>query len=730
MLTHLTFIAPFVGADADDTAFAITTLNLLGRPTQADALIKEFEAPTHFRTYSLERNPSLSANCNVLNGLLHVPNPNNNIQQVEKCARFLCEEWWQADGPLEDKWNLTAQYPTMLLVQSLLKLVHVWEQGDLSGLDMQLLTDRIIIVLYQALVRTLQTQQEAGSWGNGFEATAYAVITLASLASLPFAQIIRPQIDLAIENGRKHLMTRPADSPLEHLWIEKVTYGSPYLAQAYVLNALNISTPTYAFGEKVFGLAAVHPKAVMKFSEFWSQIPNYHGTPKWQIQASIVEAYLYLPMLKKRRLDVFPRQDMDEDKYLEYIPITWTTANNREGTFLSTNYIWEMIALSLLTYQADEYMEAVVGKYYAEEMDLVVDMIDGVFETLGQEVTDIKEPLEEQVIQTKVETGPAAGESPVEAVAAFAMPDTPVESEIEAPLVTDAATSVLLPEAIPLPDQSAIEADNLSLKSNEHSETSDHHGSTDSGYDTAAASMIQETKPEMHTPARPSLEEVAGPIRKFLEHLLLHPTVLSSSEFDQLRLKRELRIYLLAHLTQTDDNVRYGAQALPSDKSVAFKSATTSYFSWVQSTSADHTSCPCAFAFVNCLLSKDGKDCFKTVEEKYVAEDLCRHLAVTCRQYNDYGSVARDRDEKNVNSINFPEFFWKGEETTDQSLKDELYAVARYEKQKLEIAVAELERLCGKDGRGRLAEAVKMFVNLTDTYGQIYILRDIASRMH
>jgi hypothetical protein len=83
---------------------ALTTLNLLGFPTGADALIKEFEAPTHFRTYSLERNPSLSANCNVLNALLHVPNPDTCISQIEKCTRFLCEQWWNIIGRLEDKW--------------------------------------------------------------------------------------------------------------------------------------------------------------------------------------------------------------------------------------------------------------------------------------------------------------------------------------------------------------------------------------------------------------------------------------------------------------------------------------------------------------------------------------------------------------------------------------------------------------------------------------------------
>lgn len=31
-------------------------------------------------------------------------------------------------------------------------------------------------------------------------------------------------------------------------------------------------------------------------------------------------------------------------------------------------------------------------------------------------------------------------------------------------------------------------------------------------------------------------------------------------------------------------------------------------------------------------------------------------LATMCRQYNDYGSIVQDRAEKNLNSVNFPDF--------------------------------------------------------------------------
>jgi len=226
----------------------------------------------------------------------------------------------------------------------------------------------------------------------------------------------------------------------------------------------------------------------------------------------------------------------------------------------------------------------------------------------------------------------------------------------------------------------------------------------------------------------PSLKDVATVLKKFATHILHHPKVLAASAFDRARVARELKIYLLAHIQQTADNTLFSAQALPEDSSVPYGSPNSSYYSWVQTTSSDHTSCPFAFAFVNCLLSKNGKDFFPTAEEKYVGEDLCRQLAVTCRQYNDYGSVPRDRAEKNLNSINFPEFY-NTSKVEDSQLKGELYRIAMFEKRKLDMSVATLEDLCKSRGRERVSEAVKMFVNVTDSYGQIYMIRDIASRM-
>ena len=96
--------APFVGSDADDTAKTIMAMNLLGKPTMPRALIQAYESKEYFITYPGERTPSFSVNCNVLDTLLHSPNPSDFIVQIEKTAHYLCKRWYELNDPIMDKW--------------------------------------------------------------------------------------------------------------------------------------------------------------------------------------------------------------------------------------------------------------------------------------------------------------------------------------------------------------------------------------------------------------------------------------------------------------------------------------------------------------------------------------------------------------------------------------------------------------------------------------------------
>lgn len=64
------------------------------------------------------------------------------------------------------------------------------------------------------------------------------------------------------------------------------------------------------------------------------------------------------------RFGIFPRKGIAKDSYLEYIPITWIACNNLTGGPLSTEILETMIRISILNYQADEYMEIIVKEQY------------------------------------------------------------------------------------------------------------------------------------------------------------------------------------------------------------------------------------------------------------------------------------------------------------------------------------------------------------------------------
>jgi len=94
--------APNLLPDPDDTAKTILSLNLIGIPASATKMIAKFEADDHFKTYSRERNPNFSANCNVLCSLLYMTDPDLYVDQISKAATFIRNCCWEES--LKDKW--------------------------------------------------------------------------------------------------------------------------------------------------------------------------------------------------------------------------------------------------------------------------------------------------------------------------------------------------------------------------------------------------------------------------------------------------------------------------------------------------------------------------------------------------------------------------------------------------------------------------------------------------
>jgi hypothetical protein len=94
--------APGSFPDADDTAKGITALRILGKSDNVNGLIQTFETAEHFKTYPGERNPSFSANCNVLICLLQLEDASLYASQIAKAISFVSAQAFQTN--VNEKW--------------------------------------------------------------------------------------------------------------------------------------------------------------------------------------------------------------------------------------------------------------------------------------------------------------------------------------------------------------------------------------------------------------------------------------------------------------------------------------------------------------------------------------------------------------------------------------------------------------------------------------------------
>ncbi|KAK3485191.1 uncharacterized protein B0T23DRAFT_436094 [Neurospora hispaniola] len=737
--------------DADDTARAIMALRHLGTKVGVESLIRTFEANDHFRTYEGERNPSISANCNVLSCLLMMDDPTVYAQQIVKTAKFLCEQVYT--DSVREKWHINELYWMMLLSQSLATLFDTMAANpSLEASIFQLapeLQEQIPMTSLHVLTKVLGSQGLDGSWANGIaEVTAYGILTLSWLSHLPWIQQLGRMhgvnfITASIESGKAFLEAHKHDwKKGQYLWIEKVTYASPVLCEAYCLAAAVIPVPdftgltgdvdgqvVYRTKESLFVSEGLL-KGVLKAGQLMSLTPLFRDLAPQLLRVAEMQACYALGFLQRKRkeLGIFPATGGDE-KYMAFIPLTWTASNalrvqatagygHGHSGGLSNYVLQEMMVLSMLNYQVDEYMETAVERDFLGFYSGSWGSLEAVREAIGQVFEEFAPPGRKRSIW----------------------------------------------------------------------------GDAD------------------HTPT--NLKEIRSTLSRYVRHILLHPAVRSAPASVQARLRNEMHTFLLAHVQHAADNIHFAAASnqacqvdnlnsweretglpsppitephdpsspppskrrrLASSSSSSYSSSShktqeqqpkifaptdsRTFYSWVRTTSADHTSCPFSFTFYTCLLSHSHPYNSNKTENlfnqdartSYVAEAMVRSLASLCRMYNDYGSIARDASEGNLNSVNFAEFhlataggagkraygsIGKGccsdgnqnggeeeeEEEKKKKAKEELMWVAEYERRGLERTLGELGGLVGN---GEMMEKVKLFVDVTDLYGQIYVVRDI-----
>lgn len=562
--------------------------------------------------------------------------------------------------------NQSHLYSNMLMVQALTDFLAAVDQEILPSLMDEAEGAKVTVCLFQACLRTLLGQHEDGSWNRSQEQTAYAVLTLTQARSLSFCRHLQSEIQSAIGKALAFILGERCASegvsslPPEFLWTEKVSYASPLLTEAYRIAALKSAGSIMKASGGNVGYSIAHEINANRMKQhvrLFQETPLFTSVPEWQLRASFIEGHLFLPIVNEHRLDVFPRKNMDpDDDYIGLIPFTWTASSNKDTTFASPAWLYAMMMVSVVDYQADEFMEAVAGLEFANDLPGLVDLIQ----------------------------------------------------EILAPFKTEPAspTTTLLQE---------------SGNSRRSLGNSDMDG----------------------------VKEVRACLRRFACFFLDHPAVRNAHEDDRATAWREVHNYLVAHVRHTADNIRLNSQ----EQRKWYVSRKMPYYHWIQSN--DDIACPITFGFVTCLVpylvgnpqvervlsSAQCEDdaaleksdaSFDSVEAKYYADDLCRHITNVTRIYNDCGSVARDAAEKNLNSVNFPEFAL----TASGSEKLALCALGEYERACCQVAFAQLQTAMLRTAatsaeraqKRRRLDVWQVFLNTADLYGQIYVVRDFTAR--
>ena len=271
----------------------------------------------------------------------------------------------------------------MLMVEVFVHLIQLWARGCVPVPDDPAIQDKVIICLFQALTRTLHTQKSNGSWGSGgCETTAYAIITLKRLSSFTSAPMIRTQLTNAIESGRRYLSKnfRPFSEP-DHIWTGKTTSGSSVLYQAYIMAALQapMSKQSSPSIESHFEI----PLAKITIqTKYYAKQAWFANVPEWLIQACLVESRLFLPQIRIVRYAVFSSDNLGEDSHFESIPFSWIVASNLDNRAIGAEFLYQMMILSVLARQLDEYIDGTVHESFSGCLFEVEDIIYSVFQEL------------------------------------------------------------------------------------------------------------------------------------------------------------------------------------------------------------------------------------------------------------------------------------------------------------------------------------------------------------
>jgi len=240
------------------------------------------------------------------------------------------------------------------------------------------------------------------------------------------------------------------------------------------------------------------------------------------------------------------------------------------------------------------------------------------------------------------------------------------------------------------------------------------------------------------------LQDAIIVFRNFATYIYSYPRVSSASQTEHLDLYAETQSYLLSHVIQLEDNARLAQQpnSTPTsnnpDPRTRFLSPRIPYHTWLNTIGAGHISGPWSFAFFTCVMSGSvrhgGTDTFQTMKQKLIAHSMNAHIGAFCRMYNDYGSIARDREESNLNSLNFPEFFFSEGQDDDgergfEKAKKTLLESAVHERKRANQEMQELCEILEKEGmEGKdISRCLRVYMGTCEQFSDMYLTKDVTN---
>ena len=418
----------------------------------------------------------------------------------------------------------------MLLAEALTRLLCLWDIGRLNHIPDLLLRERIPVILAQILNQTLFSQTTNGGWGSeySFETTAYGLLTLKTMVSIPWHGLLHESIMSAIRAGEHLLSQAESDwAKPTHVWIGKVMYGSSTLSEAYCLAAMNRRPkPLHEWSHKIANMVDLPEPMVRRLVNFFSTLESFQNEPMWKIKASAVEAVMFLPQLKSTKVDIFPRPKEAKDEYLVFLAFTWVSVNNIHSLDLQADLLLTMMVHSASLNHLDEYMDGALASFSEAE--------------LGQYKHIIHDLCAPKLSE-----------------------DTPQKEQ--------------------RPDISATTSgSNHSLCDNARVGT-DERPTTVDRPEALTAEVIATEGNEKDTVASP--DNFRAVIGHYIRAILTNPGILDASVADRSYLQYALCTQLLAHLQQIPDNSRFSTQTSWSSSTTSVLARPrTSFYNWAHTT--------------------------------------------------------------------------------------------------------------------------------------------------